>query len=248
MPDDVEQVALEGGPNNNIIQADRSVTRNMFLYGGPGNNTLIGGSGNDTLVGGPGNSVLWGGPGNDVLYGGDMPSQNTTPYFGTATVVPQTPGNSTIVAGAGADELYADNGSDVLVGGSAVLQTGASQWSPDAGRDVTVSGASGNTTKGSNAVTGLLGTSGLSVGETVTGPGIPAGTTVATIVSSTSITLSGNATATAANVPLTFGTYLLVNGARRLVRRRRSGRDDCRPGEPGRPNFRRQRQRCHVGR
>ena len=54
MPSDVEQVALEGGPANNIIQADSSVTRDMFLYGGQGNNTLIGGSGNDTLVGGSG--------------------------------------------------------------------------------------------------------------------------------------------------------------------------------------------------
>ena len=135
MPDDVEQVALEGGPNNNVIQVDRSVNRNMFLYGGPGNNTLIGGSGNDTLVGGPGNSVLWGGPGNVVLYGGDMPSQNTTPLsniFGATSIAPATPGNSTIVSGSGNDEVYSGNGNDVVIGGSAVLQSGGqTTWNPN---------------------------------------------------------------------------------------------------------------------
>src|SRR5262249_30586110 len=74
LPDDVEQIALEGGNGNNRIVVDPSVHRNMFLYGGPGHNTLQAGSGNDTLVGGPGSSVLYGGTGDDVIYG-DMPVQ-----------------------------------------------------------------------------------------------------------------------------------------------------------------------------
>ena len=95
VPADVEQVALEGGPGNNVIQVDPSVTRDMFLYGGPGDNTIYGGSGNDTLVGGPGSSVLYGGTGNDILYGGDMPSQDQQPMLdpaGTVTPHQQAPG------------------------------------------------------------------------------------------------------------------------------------------------------------
>ena len=137
VPPDVEQVALEGGPGNNLIQVDRSVTRDMFLYGGPGNNTLIGGSGNDTLVGEPGNSVLWGGPGDSILYGGDLPSQDGVQYVsGTLTSNPQATGNSTLIAGSGNDELYAGDGNDVLIGGSAVL--GQSQWSPGTGHIVAI--------------------------------------------------------------------------------------------------------------
>ncbi len=47
-------------------------------------------------------------------------------------------------------------------------------------------------------------TVGLQVGMAVTGPGIPGGTTVLSIASGTSIVLSNNATATAADVSLTF--------------------------------------------
>ena len=47
---------------------------------------------------------------------------------------------------------------------------------------------------GSSLVTGLTGTTGLFAGENVTGTGIPSGTTIKTVNSSTSITLSANAT------------------------------------------------------
>jgi hypothetical protein len=62
----------------------------------------------------------------------------------------------------------------------------------------------GNTTQGSATVTDLASTAGLAAGESVTGPGIPALTTVLSLAGS-SITLSNPATATATSVPLTFG-------------------------------------------
>ena len=76
MPPDVEGIALEGGPENNQITVDPSVTTGVYVYGGPGNNTIYGGSGSDTLVGGLGSSVIYGGTGDSVLYGGDMPAQD----------------------------------------------------------------------------------------------------------------------------------------------------------------------------
>lgn len=63
-----------------------------------------------------------------------------------------------------------------------------------------------STTNASNAVTGLSSTSDLYIGMPIEGAGIPAGTTIASITSSTAITLSANATATA-TVPITLFYY-----------------------------------------
>lgn len=64
----------------------------------------------------------------------------------------------------------------------------------------------GSTTSGQTLVTGLLNTSALAVGMSVSGPGIPAGDSVASIAGISSINLAVAATATsAAPVNLTFG-------------------------------------------
>jgi WD40-like Beta Propeller Repeat len=61
----------------------------------------------------------------------------------------------------------------------------------------------GNLTAGSNLVTGLTTSSGqFAVGMPISGVGVAAGATVASVVSPTEITLSANATATGSNVPL----------------------------------------------
>ncbi len=72
----------------------------------------------------------------------------------------------------------------------------------------------GNTTSGSNSVTGLSNTASLAVGEAVAGSGIPLGTTVASIGPGPgSITLSNNATATTATpVSLIFTTTIASIG------------------------------------
>lgn len=62
----------------------------------------------------------------------------------------------------------------------------------------------GNTTSGSAIVTGMSFTRSLAPGMTVTGTGIPASTTIASVNSATQITLSANATATNTGVTLTF--------------------------------------------
>ena len=82
VPTDIPNVQLEGGPGNNWLQVDPSVTRNVTLYGGPGYNVLMAGSGNDTLIAGPGNAVLYGGTGQDTFYGGDLPTQDIPPQVG----------------------------------------------------------------------------------------------------------------------------------------------------------------------
>jgi hypothetical protein len=70
------------------------------------------------------------------------------------------------------------------------------------------------TTNSTTTVSALsVGTSFLVVGQPVSGSGIPAGTTIATISSGTQIILSQAATASASGVTLTFGTAPGVNSA-----------------------------------
>lgn len=61
----------------------------------------------------------------------------------------------------------------------------------------------GSTTTGTAVVTGVPSTAGLVVGQTVAGTGIPSGTTIKSIDSSSQITLSANATATSTS-PVTL--------------------------------------------
>lgn len=70
---------------------------------------------------------------------------------------------------------------------------------------VVVTALSGTTTNGANTVTGISSTANLVVGMSVTGSGIPANTFISTITSSTAITLTNNATASA-TVSITYGT------------------------------------------
>lgn len=87
----------------------------------------------------------------------------------------------------------------------------------DAGDDTPTTVLNGTLTNGSTTVTGLSSTSALYVGEYVTGSGLPAGTQIASIGSSGTITLSAAATTTGGKA-LTFDTatvegYRIINGA-----------------------------------
>ncbi|HMM21084.1 MAG TPA: hypothetical protein PKA10_10120 [Selenomonadales bacterium] len=62
----------------------------------------------------------------------------------------------------------------------------------------------GDTTSSSKTISNISNTVTLAVGMAVSGSGIPAGATIESIVSSTSITISANATATATGVTLTI--------------------------------------------
>ena len=75
----------------------------------------------------------------------------------------------------------------------------------------------GDATRGSNVVTNLGTTAGLFVGEGVSGPGIPADTTVTAIDGTQSITLSQAATATASGVPLSFAGVSVSSAQLSLV-------------------------------
>ncbi|HUY31344.1 MAG TPA: hypothetical protein VMV69_01080 [Pirellulales bacterium] len=161
LPGDIANIQLEGGPGNNWIDVDPSVTRDATLYGGPGYNVLMSGSGNDALIAGPGKAVLYGGTGQDTFYAGDLPSQDVAPAAGSDPALTVSnnannpvDGNDTLIAGPGNDELFAGSGNDLLIGGSvarlvdpvtgtpgvALLQNGQYQLVEGAGRDLLVGG------------------------------------------------------------------------------------------------------------
>lgn len=76
-------------------------------------------------------------------------------------------------------------------------------WASGArGYDKTV--LTGSTTNGSAIVTALSSTTGMYIGMAVSGAGIPGGATILSIQSAAQVTLSANATNTAAGVSLTF--------------------------------------------
>ena len=125
----IENLKLDAGDGNNVVAVDPSVTLNVSLYGGTGNDTLTGGSGNDTLVAGTGSSVLNGGAGDDLLYAGDTPTQDATVSSSSShrSVVndKQAVGTDTLIGGLGNNTLEtANSGSDVLIGGAAALFSG----------------------------------------------------------------------------------------------------------------------------
>ena len=131
-------------------------------------------------------------------------SSYVTPASGTYTV----PGTSTVTIG-----------STLTINQGAILQTthagdhinsitGGTLTSGLINTDYN-SGLNSTTTSGSSTVT-VLSTANISVGEQVTGTGIPAGATVAGITDATHYTLSANANATGTNSLVYLGTSDLI--------------------------------------
>ncbi len=70
----------------------------------------------------------------------------------------------------------------------------------------------GNLTSGSNVISSLATTSPLTPGMPVSGPGIPAGATIASILSASSVQMSAAATANQTGAPIVFGAGSLTTG------------------------------------
>jgi Galactose oxidase, central domain len=116
-----------------------------------------------------------------------------------------TPGTNTWAAGP--DITGTLNGIPSPFGGddspASILPSGHVIFAADAGPSQFTS--SGNITNGSNVITNILSTAILQVGWSVSGTGIPSGSTVSSVDSTSQIHINRNATATAAGVAITFG-------------------------------------------
>jgi hypothetical protein len=130
--------------------------------------------------------------------------------------------SGTVASREGLDWLFVDNGRGyVKITGYVSPTQVTAVVSGDYPLPIGVQGASmtGTTASGSNTITGLTGNvSALAVGMEVTGPGIPAGTTIQSI-SGTSVTINQNCTASAtvtiwfsATFVWAFGSFSAVEG------------------------------------
>ena len=152
--EEVQDHVIAGGAGNDVITADDSVTCNLMIDAGEGNDRvfsgrgddqILGGSGddyidagagNDSVDGGNGNNVILGGKGDDNLFGG--PSDDFI-YGGE--------GSDYIDAGDGNDTIFGNNGDDQLVGGSGndVINAGdGNNWVDGCSGNDLIHGGSGN--------------------------------------------------------------------------------------------------------
>jgi Ca2+-binding RTX toxin-like protein len=114
---------LRGAPT--IVAADITVERNspdLFLVGGPGNDTLTGGSGSDTLDGAGGNDFLAGAEGSDSLIGGT--GDDTLDGGAASDTMDGGAGNDTYFVTVG-DSLSDASGVDLVVADAATWTLGA---------------------------------------------------------------------------------------------------------------------------
>jgi Ca2+-binding RTX toxin-like protein len=125
-----EQVAdlvIDGGNGSDKIIADETVTYDLTIFGGAGNDTIRGGSGSDYIDGGNGDDKIYGGTGDDILKGG---SGNDKIYG--------EDGDDYFLGGPGDDLMKGGNGNDVIFGGD-----GNDRIYGEAGRDY-LEGEAGN--------------------------------------------------------------------------------------------------------
>jgi Ca2+-binding RTX toxin-like protein len=64
-------IVVHGKGGDDSISIDAAITRETFLFGEAGNDTISGGGGADVIVGGTGNDKISGNSGRDILIGGD---------------------------------------------------------------------------------------------------------------------------------------------------------------------------------
>jgi microcystin-dependent protein len=133
---------------------------------------------------------------------------DTTTFAGTTTS-----GNATISGISSLLTAYLYAGMPITGAGISASTTIATVSNTSitisANATATSTALAGTTTSGSYNVTSISTTAALAVGQTVTGTGIPSGTTIVSIVSGTAILLSAAATATGTPT-LTFQTTLTV--------------------------------------
>jgi autotransporter-associated beta strand protein len=178
-----------GIPSGNLTT--RAVNSLTFDTTNAGGTVHMGALGNVlTLTGGAIQFIDGGGSNSSILAGGQMGANNSEVIVhqnrtgtGTLTIV------SPISSGTGS---LVKDGTGTLVLAPVV--------------------ASNGTLNGTITISGLSSTANLSVGQSVSGGGIPAGATVASIVNGTTITISTPATAVMTS-PLTFGVGNVYGGS-----------------------------------
>ena len=158
----VRRIVINARAGNDYVQLT-NVSLPAFIFGGPGNDTLVGGSGPDTflgqagddsLVGMGGNDLLDGGPGTNIIQGGD--GQDTATYDsspGPVQMAAQAPGwlvtapDRTETVNSDIENIYGSPGADLLLGSdlpNVLSGLGGDDTLQAVGADDTLRGGDGN--------------------------------------------------------------------------------------------------------
>lgn len=129
---------------------------NDRAYGGSGADVIRGDNGDDQIVGDSGSDMIWGGSGNDTISGNEGADvisggagHDSISGDDGADILYGDDGNDTIIGGTGADLIYGGTGNDLLRGGTGADriygEDGNDRIEGEAGADI-LSGGKGNDT------------------------------------------------------------------------------------------------------
>jgi hypothetical protein len=112
-----QELTLRAGAGNDVIEVAPTVSVNIVVEGGDGDDIITtgagddridGGAGDDTILSGDGRDDIFGNSGNDVITGGDG-----------VNIIHGGDGNDRITAGAGTNFIEGGAGDDIIHGGGA---------------------------------------------------------------------------------------------------------------------------------
>ena len=102
---EAERLQFQTDNGNDVIIADNSVTHNLHIIAGDGDNTIYTGSGNDHIEAGSGNNVIYTSDGNDTVITGNG---DNVIFVGN--------GNNIVKTGNGHDRIYTGSGDNIISG------------------------------------------------------------------------------------------------------------------------------------
>ena len=161
-PSATDRIVINAGSGDDQIFIDDSVSANLLLAGGDGQDFIFGGGGNDIILGGDGADLIRAGAGSDIVIGGNG-DDNIEGQSGGDILIGQQgddylsgdKGNDILLGSEGEDTVYGGENEDILMG-----QTGNDYLDAGQGDDLAVGGSgddflSGG--KGSDELRGNLG-------------------------------------------------------------------------------------------
>ena len=153
-PDEAKKLIIDGGAGDDNITVDESVTANLNIVGGKGDDTIYGGSGNDYIVDDYGHNEIHGGAGNDTIkiagkgersfgefigdvFSGEATLTNTVYGDGGNDTIYGGDAQDTINGGGGNDTIYGGKGNDTIKGmsGNDIIVAGDGNDYVDGGTD-----------------------------------------------------------------------------------------------------------------
>jgi len=157
-----DRIVINAGSGDDVIFVDDSVSANLLLAGGTGDDFIYGGAGNEIIIGGAGDELIRAGDGSDIVLGGTG-SDNLEGQNGGDILLGQQgddylsgdKGNDLVLGGDGQDTLYGGDDEDILLG-----QVGNDYLDAGRGNDLGIGGDGNDVVSGGKGDDQLHGNAG----------------------------------------------------------------------------------------